>query len=403
MGIILWLKRKKKGAAAAVVQHSVSHSDLPCLIVPNTQKALGQLAAFWRDQFYLPLIGVTGSNGKTTTKNMIAAILKKAVHDHGDHCLATTGNFNNEIGLPLNLMRLNEKHRYAVFEMGMNHFGEIAYLTKLARPNVAVITNAGASHLEFVKSLDGVARAKGEIFQGLCANGIAVLNADDAYYDYWQHLIKTQEIITFALNAKSNVTAEALKLGLAKTTFILKVFDNEVEIKLPLSGRHNILNALAAAAACFAAGIDLEFIKTGLESFQAEKGRLSERITKNGARVFDDTYNANPFSLAVAVNTLMPYSGRKIVVLGDMGELGEQGKSLHFNCGKEMKQKGVDYLLTFGELSAHAAKGFGEQAFHFDSKVNLLKKLETLMEKNANVLVKGSRSMHMEEIVEQII
>lgn len=385
---------KAKGAIAAVVERKID-STLPQIIVPNTQLALGKIADYWRQQFSLPLIGVTGSNGKTTLKNMIASILRAACHQDASQVLATAGNFNNEIGLPLNLIKLNEKHRYAVLEMGMNHFGEIAYLTQLAKPIVAVITNAAESHLEGVHSVAGVAKAKGEIFQGLAKNGTAILNQDDAYFNYWRELIGNRACLTFGLTRSADVTATRMD----GQRIHLQTPQGTQEITLPLLGKHNVMNALAATAATLAIGIDLVTIKEGLEQVEPAPHRMRPHQLKNGACIIDDTYNANPFSLQAAVDTLATFSGTKIVVLGDMRELGPDAKHLHFSAGENMVAAGIDYLFTLGELSAATTESFGKNAQHFTERTALLAALQPHVTANTTILIKGSRSMQMETIL----
>ena len=387
----------QKGAVGLLVSHKVN-SPLPQIIVNDTVQALGALSAAWRDRFSIPLIGITGSNGKTTLKNMVASILRAACHHDTTQVLATDGNLNNAIGLPLTLARLNEKHRYAVIEMGMNHFGEIAYLTQLAKPTVAVITNAAESHLEGLQTIEGVARAKGEIFQGLNKNGIAILNRDDTYFNYWRELIADQLYFTFGLENPADVTATFSE----KQTIILHTPRGDIDVTLPLLGRHNIMNALAATAATLAVEIDLVSIKTGLEKVQPALHRMQSYFLENGARIIDDTYNANPFSLDAAVKTLATFSGTKIVVLGDMKELGNDAKKMHANAGEKIRTAGIDYLFTFGELSLETTKQFGGNATHFTDREKLIAALQSHIKNNTTVLVKGSRSMRMEQIVYEL-
>jgi len=389
----------KKGAAAAIVDHK-TNSLIPQIIVEHTQHALGKIAANWRKRFSIPLIGITGSNGKTTLKNMIASILRAACNNDPAKVLATEGNLNNEIGLPLNLLKLNEHHRYAAIEMGMNHFGEIAYLTQIAKPSVAVITNAAESHLEGVNnSIAGVAKAKGEIFQGLDANGIAILNRDDAHFNYWHDLIGNHVCITFGLQNKADVTATLID----GQQIMLHTPKGDIKVTLPLLGKHNVMNAIAAAAATLALNIDLAAIKAGLEQVQSAPHRMKPHQLPNGVRIIDDTYNANPFSLQAAVDTLAAFSGTKIVVLGDMKELGTDAKELHSLAGKKMKASGVDYLFTLGELTAATAASFGQNAQHFTDREKLLAALQPHMINHATILIKGSRSMRMENVLYGLI
>lgn len=385
---------QQKGAVAALVNRPLDCA-MPQIQVTDTLLALGELAATWRNQFTLPLVGVTGSNGKTTLKNMLAAIFTAACHGNAAQVLATTGNFNNHIGLPLNLIRLNSSHRYGVIEMGMNHFGEIAYLTRLTQPHVAVITNAAAAHLEGVQDLAGVARAKGEIFQGLTATGVAILNRDDAFYDYWHQLTKKNQPISFGFHPAADVTA----IHLNQPQINFKTPQGTFTLMLPLIGKHNIMNALAATAAALAVGLNLEVIKTGLEQVQPAPGRMNPHYLMNGACLIDDTYNANPFSTQAAIHSLAECLGTKILVLGDMRELGPKAKDYHAQTGEQAKACGIDYLFTLGELSLAATQAFGDAAQHYQDHQLLLTALQPYIKDNTTFLIKGSRSMHMEKIV----
>lgn len=387
----------KKGASAALVAHPVN-SPLPQLIVNDTLIALGKISQFWRARFDLPIVGVTGSNGKTTLKNMIASILRAACH-HERHVLATEGNLNNNIGVPIMLSRLDKDHRYAVIEMGMNHFGEIAYLTELTSPQVAIINNAAEAHLEGLKDVAGVARAKGEIFQGLAQDGTAILNRDDAHYDYWRGLVSTRKQLSFGIEKPADISAIIHE----PQHITLRTPKGNLEIVLPLLGKHNVMNALAATAATLALDIDLSAIKTGLENMHPAPGRMRQYVLSNGARVIDDTYNANPFSLQAAVNTLATFPGEKIVVLGDMKELGPDAKQIHFVAGEKIRAAGIHYLLTLGDMSLATTEGFGKNAQHFTDRDKLIASLQPYLKNGMTILIKGSRSMHMEKIVAGII
>lgn len=388
---------KRAGAAAALVSKPVD-SSLPQLIVDDVAVAMGKLAKAWRNQFQTPLIAVTGSNGKTTLKNMIASILTAACHGNEKHVLANKGTYNNHLGLPLTLAELNTQHRYGVIEMGMNHFGEIAYLTKIAHPSVAVITNAAPSHLEGVGDLSGVARAKAEIFQGLSPRGVAVLNRDDTFFSFWREQIGQRQLITFGFHEDADVRALA-----DKNMMHLQTSQGSITINLPLLGKHNVMNALAATAAALALDIHMLPIKTGLETIRPVSGRLELHELPNGANVIDDTYNANPLSLNAAIDTLMNFAGKKILVLGDMKELGPTSKSIHHAAGIAIRKAGIDYLFTFGELSAITAEAFGEGGFHFNEQTKLVAALKPLLCNQTTILVKGSRSMHMENVVSALV
>jgi UDP-N-acetylmuramoyl-tripeptide--D-alanyl-D-alanine ligase len=387
-----------QGACAALVSQPIQ-PPLQQILVPNTLAALGKLSAHWREGFNIPLIGVTGSNGKTTLKNMIASILRAACHNNSNQVLATTGNFNNNIGLPLNLLRLTPQHQYAVIEMGMNHFGEIAYLTRLAKPTIAIINNAAAAHLEGLQDIAGVARAKGEIFQGLQKNGLAILNSDDLHFAYWRSLIADHPYLSFGLKNTADVTAIIKQ----NQSIQLQTPQGTMDITLPLMGTHNIMNALAATAATLALNINLAIIKQGLEQVEPAPGRMQQYFLPSGAQLINDTYNANPSSLQAAINTLAAFPGTKIAVLGDMKELGSDAKQLHFTAGKMLQAAGIDYLFTFGNLSAAATESFGKNAWHFTDYKEIVSALQPYLIKDMHILIKGSRSMRMERIVAEMI
>jgi UDP-N-acetylmuramoyl-tripeptide--D-alanyl-D-alanine ligase len=388
----------KNGAIAALVDHAIA-SPIPQLVVNDTLEALGKITALWRNQFSLPIVGVTGSNGKTTLKNMLANILLAACKQDAQSILATEGNLNNHIGLPLMLARLNAQHRFAVLEMGMNHFNEIAYLTQLAKPTVAVITNAAECHLEGVGDVAGVAKAKGEIFLGLSPNGIAVLNADDAHFSYWKSLLGQHRLLSFGLENTADVTA-ALRDN-QHITLLTPI--GKIDLTLALLGKHNIMNALAATASALALHIDLDTIKQGLENTHPTPGRLQQYFLANGVRIIDDTYNANPFSTKAAIHTLATLPGTKILILGDMKELGKDAQEFHTLTGQTAAQAGIDHLLTYGNLSEMITQGFGKNAEHFTDRDKLLSALQPFLQNDATVLIKGSRSMQMEYFVKKLI
>jgi UDP-N-acetylmuramoyl-tripeptide--D-alanyl-D-alanine ligase len=392
----------RQGAAAAMVdqasagKHQADWQGLPLLIVADTRLALGQLAAFWRSQQNIKLAAVTGSNGKTTVKEMLAAILREAAG--ADAVLATEGNLNNDIGMPLTLLKLRGQHRFAVIEMGMNHPGEIAYLTNIARPDVAVINNAGAAHLAGLGSVEEVARAKGEIFAGLAAGGTAVINADDAFAALWRELANGHSIIEFGLEHPAQVSATC-QPGPLDSEMKLRTPAGECSVKLPVPGLHNVRNALAAAATASALGIGNEAITSGLQKFAGVKGRLQRKSGLHGATLIDDSYNANPASVKAAIAVLASMPGKRILVLGDMGELGTDASALHRELGAAAKQAGVDILLCHGDLCRAAADEFGSNAWFFERIEELLADLENLLAPDVTVLVKGSRFMQMERVV----
>ena len=401
---------KEKGAVAAVVCHGF-HAKAPELQIPliqveNTRLGLGQLAAYWRQRFNIPLIAVTGSNGKTTVKEMIASILRHAavIAPHTDDAgkvLATEGNFNNDIGMPLMLLRLRKEHRYAVIEMGMNHAGEISYLTKLARPDVALITNAGAAHVEGLVSVEAVARAKGEIFEGLSPGGTAIINSDDPHAPLWRELAGNRKIIEFGFEGDPTVTAR-YELDFLNTTMTLILPDGPRDVVLQVPGRHNVCNALAAAAVALAMGVDTRAIVSGLGEFGGVKGRMQKKPGLNGAILLDDSYNANPESVRAALSVLAKAAGKKILVLGDMGELGDSAQVFHERVGVESRLVGIDKILTLGELSAHTAASFGTGARHFGRMEELLPEVRELLAPDVTLLIKGSRFMKMERLVKSI-
>ena len=369
------------------------------LVVPDTRLALGRMAAAWRARFEIPVIAVTGSNGKTTTKEMIAAILRS---EFGDAVLVTRGNLNNDIGLPLTLLGLDPSHRAAVIEMGMSHPGEIAYLAPLGAPTVAVVTNAQRAHLEGMGDMNEVAREKGSIFAGLADGGVAVVNADDAYADLWRMMAGSHLLRTFGIEHAAVVRAGVRQQGLT-TRLSLQAPEGRAELKLAVPGRHNARNALAAAAACLAAGIPLAAVTAGLEGFAGLKGRLQRRQGRAGAVVLDDTYNANPDSVRAGIDVLAATVGRKVLVLGDMGEIGEASGQYHDEIGGYAKSQGIDRLLAFGDASQQAVRNFGEGARHFCDIEKLIAAVNKELGPETTVLVKGSRFMKMERVADAIV
>jgi UDP-N-acetylmuramoyl-tripeptide--D-alanyl-D-alanine ligase len=391
------------GAVGALVsrEFAAAHPDLPLICVTDTRLALGALAAQWRRRFTIPLIGVTGSNGKTTVKEMCAAILR-AQYAGDDSVLATAGNLNNDIGLPLTLLKLRTSHRAAVIEMGMNHAGEIDYLTRLAAPTVALVNNAQRAHLEGLGSLQNVALAKGEIFAGLPADGVAVFNADDAQADIWRELSRERRQLTFGLDQAADVRGRFAGHGLGGELRLATV-QGEILVKLAVPGSHNARNACAAAAATLAAGVTVASVKRGLEQFAGIKGRLQRRSGRMGAAVVDDSYNANPDSMRAAVDVLAAVPGKRILVMGDMGEVGAAAGQFHDEIGGYAKSHGIDRLFCLGELSTAAAANFGEGGQHFQRVDDLIKALLTELGPQTTVLVKGSRFMKMERVVDEIV
>lgn len=382
------------GAVAALVSRKLD-CDLPQLVVADTLVALQDYATAWRREFDLPVVAVTGSNGKTTTKQMLAAVfaLRGPV-------LATAGNLNNHIGVPLTLLSLRAAHRTAVIEMGASHAGEIALLTRLARPDVGVITQAGDAHLEGFGSREGVARAKGELFAGL-GQGIAVINADDAYAPLWRELAATASIITFGVGVHADVGARNIEplAAAGGTRFELCAVGGRQTVVLPLPGRHNVSNALAAAACAVALGIDLCDIAAGLAQVQSAQGRVTWKTTPQGARLLDDSYNANPTSLRAGMELLAGLPGQRWLVLGDMAELGDDAVRLHAEAGATARRLGLDRLYAVGRLAAEAARAFGSGGMACADHAALAAALQPELNKNVALLVKGSRSARMERVV----
>lgn len=387
------------GAAAVLVERVPDNFPLPALIVPNTRSALGEMARYWRSQFKLPLIAVTGSNGKTTVKEMIAAILNAAF---GERALATHGNLNNDIGVPQTLFRLNEQHRAAVIELGMNHPGEIAQLAAMAQPTVALVNNAQREHQEFMESVEAVAKENGAVFLNLPADGVAIFPADEEFSEVWRSYAGTRKVITFGLspNATISATSTATEFG---NQLQVKIGNEQLAIQLSAAGVHNVRNALAAIAACYAIGCRREDIVQGLQNFRPFSGRLQIKKAHNAAIVIDDTYNANPDSVRAAIDVLAQAVGKKIVVLGEMGEVGKDGPSFHEEIGSYAKQHGVDTLYTLGDLAAHSSSSFGQGAQHFEQIETLLKNLDHCVTSSSTVLVKGSRFMKMERVVTHLV
>ena len=387
---------EQRGASSLMLERDVSHS-LPMLKVEDTRKAMGLLAGLWREELAVPLVAITGSNGKTTVKEMVKQILSELADVH-----ATGGNLNNDIGVPMTLFGMDRKHQYAVIEMGANHPGEIEWLSVIARPNVAVITQCAPAHLEGFGSIEGVARAKAEIYSGLQADGTAIINADDQYAGFWKSCCECKQKITFGIEAKNpDVFASRIETssGDALTVFELITEADAIQINLRLPGRHNVMNALAAASCCLSLGVSLSVIKSGLEKVSAVAGRLQFKSGINNSRVIDDTYNANPASLNAALNVLSSCEGVRYLVLGDMGELGKTAKELHREAGKAAQEAGIDGLYAIGELSLGAAQAFGRGGLHFNSLDDLIDALSQVLNENAVILIKGSRLMKMEKVV----
>ncbi|HSQ03916.1 MAG TPA: UDP-N-acetylmuramoyl-tripeptide--D-alanyl-D-alanine ligase, partial [Burkholderiales bacterium] len=329
-----------------------------------------------------------------------ACASQSSIPDPQSCVLATRGNLNNDVGLPLMLLELRTDHRYAVIEMGMNHVGEIAYLTRLTAPSVALVNNAGRAHIEFLGSEEAIARAKGEIYEGLAADGIAVINADDAHAPLWREMTAGRQRIEFGF-AQGEVTGR-YRLGWLESEIVIRTPYGEASVRMAAPGAHNVSNALAATAAAVALRIPTPAIATGLTGFAGVKGRLQKKATRHGATLIDDTYNANPDSVAAAIAVLGAAPGTKILVLGDMGELGANAPRFHADLGTRAHAGGIDRLFTLGTLSAETARTFGSGASHFERVEDLLSALEPLLAPQVAVLVKGSRFMKMERVVQAL-
>ena len=395
-----YAKQALELGAAAVVLEKNNANLAPAILVKDSYLALGELAAHWRAKFSLPVLAITGSNGKTTVKEMVSAILA-AKAGGMDAIHATVGNLNNHIGMPLTLLNLRASHQYAVLEMGMNHLGEIAYLSNLAQPTLAIINNAGTAHIGELGSRDNIAQAKGEIFLGLAADGIALINADDNYAPYWRGLNVGKKILTFAMDQAADVQASYQERA-GDCMVNLRTPAGVVDFVLPLMGSHNVRNALAAAAAAHAMGISNKDIAIGLAGFSAVKGRLQHKVAVNNARLIDDTYNANPDSTKAAIDVLANQAGEKILVLGDMGELGTDAARMHREIGEYAKAKGLQQLYCLGELSLEMVQGFGDGARHFEDAAALAQAIKPQLSAAMTVLVKGSRFMKMERVVNML-
>jgi UDP-N-acetylmuramoyl-tripeptide--D-alanyl-D-alanine ligase len=385
-----------KGAVAAVVTRHVTDVDLPQLLVADTRLALGQLGALNRHAFNAPLVAITGSSGKTTVKELLASILRAGLNGP---VLATRGNLNNDLGAPLTLLELAPEHVAGVIELGANHVGEIAYTVALTQPQVALINNAGSAHVGEFGGPGKIVEAKGEILQGLSADGVAVLNLDDPAFAIWQQRAGAAQVRSFALtNPAADVYASDLQRDARGcSAFTLHSGAGEVGIQLNLLGEHNVANALAAATAALALDVSLAAIKAGLDAVQAVKGRAAAQLTASGLRVIDDSYNANPASVCAAIDILAGFPGRTVLVLGDIGELGAWAEAGHRQVGSYAMGK-VDALYAVGPLMKFAVEEFAQSARHFVDQTSLIAALEQ-EPSDTTILIKGSRSAAMEKVV----
>lgn len=392
---------RQKGAVALLASEPVE-AHMPVIMVADTKAALGALGAFVKQHVAPKTVGITGSSGKTTVKEMVTAILQEC-----GNVLSTQGNFNNDIGVPLTLLRLETQHEYAVIEMGANHLGEIAYTTNLVKPDVATIVNAAASHLEGFGSLFGVARAKSEIFKGLAKDGTAILNYDSQFYDFWQGKLNNEFIYSFSLDTAPGKGADytASQVGLAFNGcahFIMHTPRGEMNIELTIPGMHNVSNALLAAALSINVGASLENVRDGLAKMKNVKGRLDVKQLSEQVRLLDDSYNANVASVTAAIKLLSSYQGRRVLVLGDMAELGDKARHYHEEVGELAKNEGIDMLYTLGVLSQSASEVYGDHGQHFSDIEPLLDELYKELHPthdDITILVKGSRSARMDRVI----
>ncbi|NGR09731.1 bifunctional UDP-N-acetylmuramoyl-L-alanyl-D-glutamate--2,6-diaminopimelate ligase MurE/UDP-N-acetylmuramoyl-tripeptide--D-alanyl-D-alanine ligase MurF [bacterium SGD-2] len=389
----------ERGAVAAVVARRLEDCPVPQFVLGDTRDALIRIAGAWRALFDIPLIAVTGSNGKTTTKEMIASILRAWLGDEAT--VATRGNLNNDIGVPLSLLRLAPAHRASVFELGMNHPGEIQQLAAIARPTIALVNNAQREHQEFMLSVEAVARENGSVLKGLGATGTAVFPGDDTYTDLWHEMAGDAAVLCFGFESDFPVHADEIRAEPGHTRFRLHTPAGNAVLTLHAAGVHNLRNALAAAACAVAAGAPLEAIVSGLEAFHPVSGRLQVHTLPDGHQLIDDSYNANPDSVRAAIDVLAGLPGRRTLVLGTMGEIGANVAAMHAEVGAYARERGIDTLLTYGEDAAHAAAAFGEGAQSFDDIAALLEALA--QGEPGHVLVKGSRSMRMERVIEGLV
>ncbi|MBO9665069.1 UDP-N-acetylmuramoyl-tripeptide--D-alanyl-D-alanine ligase [Dokdonella sp.] len=388
---------REQGAAALLVMRELD-VDLPQVVVADSLIALGDVARALRLQRQARVVGITGSNGKTTVKTLLASILGKHGRTH-----VNAGNFNNEIGLPLTLLAMPADSEYAVLEMGAGKPGDIAYLARIAQPDVALVNNVAAAHLERMGSLQGVAETKGAIYRALPADGVAVVNADDAFAEYFALLAAPRRVIRYGLLRRADVSAALEPDAPVDGHFRLLTPGGNVDVALPLPGRHNVMNALGATAAALALGVPVATIKAGLEAAPNVAGRLLRRAHASGAVVVDDSYNANPGSFAAAIATLAAEPGQRVLVMGDMAELGADAERLHAETGALAKRAGIQRLLGVGRLSRAAVEAFGDGATHYEDQSALIEALRGELRAGVTALVKGSRSSAMDRVVHALV
>ncbi len=392
-----YLKAAKENGASAALVERLMPVDLPQLVVPNSEIALGDIARRWRLCCAARVVGITGSNGKTTVKSLTHEILSRA-----GTCHTTQGTLNNEIGLPLTLCALPDDYKFAVIEMGAGKPGDIEYLAGIAHPDVALVNNIAPAHLERMHSLAGIAAVKGAIYSALPDQGIAIINAEDPFADYFTGLAGSQRIFRFGLIDDADIRGRIIATGTTQQLAISTPLGS-IEVRLPLAGIHNARNALAATAAALAAGAGLSHVQAGLESATAVAGRLNYRILGSGAVLIDDSYNANPGSVRAAIDTLADLGGTRWLVLGDMAELGSDSETLHRAIGSYARERGIDRLCTVGARSEETCKGFGSSAEHYANQAELIAALQGSLKSGTTVLVKGSRSSAMDRVVSGLL
>ncbi len=386
------------GAAAVVVERIVEGAGAPLILVKDSRRALGEVALAWRRRFELPVIAVTGSNGKTTVKEMIAAVLLEQFG--AQRSWATQGNLNNDVGLPLSVFKLTAAHKAAVLELGMNHPGEIAWIASIAQASVALVNNAQREHQEFMPSVAATAVENGAAIAALAADGVAVFPGDDEHTAIWRGLAAARRTVEFGIGPGYAVWTDVLA---NPEGFPLHIGQRSVEVRLNIAGMHNVRNALAAAACCHAIGTPIETIAAGLAKFQPVKGRLVSHRLPNGATLIDDSYNANPDSVRAAIDVLATRPAARILVLGDMGEVGTQGAQFHDEVGAYARARGIEHLLGFGEATRIAVASFGQSGEHFADLDTLNARARMLASQQASILVKGSRFMKMERVVAELL
>jgi UDP-N-acetylmuramoyl-tripeptide--D-alanyl-D-alanine ligase len=387
---------EEQGAVAIIAEHALDEIHIPVLVVENSFKAVTQAAKAYRQKLHPLMLALTGSNGKTTVKEILSCIMPSP-------CYASLGNFNNQLGVPLNILNMPQDLDYAIFELGASQAGDIAYTAALVKPQIALINNIGPAHLSGFGSVEGVAAAKGEIYQSLASDGIAVVNADDVFSHFWDEIIGSRSLIRYSSLKKADVWADKIEARPNGTyAFNLHLGENQAPVVLGVAGRHQVQNALAAAAMAYAAKIDLSQIVQGLLRFQGVKGRMNLLFGYRQSHIIDDTYNANLASVKAGLDYLSSRPGEKILVIGDLAELGDYTAAQHQEIGKIAKSLGIDKLLALGQATPSAVLAFGSGALHFSSADELVFYLKENLHSDAHVLIKGSRSAKMEEIVQKI-